>query len=223
LASEILVPKREERIMLEDRPAAVEQTLTKHMYKPNGNLGTCAYVEPGPGRQCREPREHDVHTPTGTTRESWLRDKAHAMGHRERDAVRAILSEFGEWPPTVVVEALHVLVDSASHWRDSWAYAKVDGDRQVRAAMAASESCEHHGAEITALGQQVDHFDKAYHQADGGRVALLGLLHSLDEAVRLYDRKVAAGENVPDSPALFEKLREMTAAARKDHDRAWKK
>lgn len=133
-----------------------------------------------------------------------------------RPSARKIISEAPELTPEVVD-----LVTYIEFLGQQVAHVSVDRDRKVREAMARSESCEHHGEEIHELAQQVHHFDESYHRADQGRVAVLGLLHAVDELVRQHEgNQLREGLTVDQ---LVEALKRSAASAHKAHDRAWKR
>jgi hypothetical protein len=203
-------------------------TITRHMFRQYRDNPECTYVEPGPGRRCREPKNHEVHTPNGTTRETWLHTKAQAAGMQTRKAAWAVLAtapaDRGDDSVRAgLVEALHDLLDETSRWKDSWAHSQVDKDRQVRHAMQRADSCEWHGALIKELGGQVTHFDDAYQRADAGRTALLGWLWEVERFADWYDAQAAGGEKVPDGAAVVAALRKHTEKAHRAHGKAWER
>lgn len=203
-------------------------TIERHMFKGFKDNPECTFVEPGPGRQCREPKNHEVHTPNGTTRESWLQSKLQAANLRPRDAGRAILAltvaNYSDTDHALVVEALHELLDEVDYWKTAWAHETVDKDHKVREAIARSESCEHHGEEIKQLGEQLTHFDQSYRHAEDGRVALLNYLFEMDRFIDAWDIKAALGSNNTVTAAkLVEEMRKFVARAHRGHERAWKR
>jgi hypothetical protein len=202
-------------------------TIERHMFRPFKDNVECTYVD-DEHRRCREVKAHDVHTPTGTTREKWLWTKLKANGWKSREAAQAILRQVeqaGLSPENAaaVIEALHDIIDETSHWRDSWAYVTVEMDHKVREAMARSELCEVHGEEIKELGKQIDHFLNSYRKADAGRVALIGALFRMEQFTDGYDLKVALGQDVPDGPAIVAALRKSLTQAHAAHKRAVEK
>lgn len=132
-----------------------------------------------------------------------------------RDSARRLVREAPALMPEVVDLAEHI-----EFLRGQVAHASVDKDRQVREAMARSESCEHHGQEIRQLSEQVHHFDRSADKHDRGRIALLGGL----QAVRDFTDAYRAGKTPADLTveqvvsALEAHLRKAYAA----HERAWK-
>lgn len=86
---------------------------------------------------------------------------------------------------------------------------RVDADRQVRAALAQSESCDSHGKEITQLGEQLHHAAVRAERNDRGRIALLAFPRMIEDLPA--DAKVSTAD--------------LKRAARKvldAHGRAWK-
>lgn len=130
-----------------------------------------------------------------------------------RDSARKIITE----APALMPEVMD-LVTYCDFMRDQVAAVSVDKDRSVRAAMARSESCEHHGEEIKGLGEQVSAFDAAQRRADAGRLALLGFLHAVDELATRY-RGGYSGFTVGQLVSALEKASKSTHSA---HDRAWR-
>jgi hypothetical protein len=132
-----------------------------------------------------------------------------------RDSARRIVREAPALMPEVVDLGKHI------QWlRDQKVHVQVDADRKVREAMARSEDCEHHGKEITQLSEQLDHFDKAHDRADAGRVAVLGLLFTVDELVRQHEAGQLPDLTVDGLVAALAQSARKTHAA---HDRAWKR
>lgn len=93
--------------------------------------------------------------------------------------------------------------------REQIAHVRVDADRQVRAALARSASCEAHGAEIAELAQQLHAASQRAERNDRGRVALLALPHAL--------------EDLPDGAVLTaEQARAAARRALAAHERGWR-
>jgi hypothetical protein len=134
-----------------------------------------------------------------------------------RDACRNLLAAGASVPDVIdLANEIHRL-------RDQVAAVRVDMDRQVWAAMQRAGDCGEHGKDIHRLEEQVDHFDRAAAQNDAGRVALLGGLHQLEDAIRMLQEQGGRGEKVPDLALVldvFAKAIERTYAA---HKRAWSK
>lgn len=131
-----------------------------------------------------------------------------------RDSARKIIRE----APALMPEVMD-LVTYCDFMRDQVAHVQVDRDRQVRAAMARSESCEHHGEEIKGLGEQVGAFDAARERSERGRLAVLGLLFELDKVTKAYRDGQLPGLTVDKLVKSLEDASKKTHAA---HDRAWK-
>lgn len=124
-----------------------------------------------------------------------------ALPETARRAAHA-LREAGAPIPEVVDMAREIL-----RLRGQVAAVQVDRDRQVRAALARSESCETHGQEIAELGKQLHEADKRAERNDRGRVTLL-VLPQMIEAL-----------------SALPTLTELKRAARKTldaHGRVWK-
>lgn len=132
-----------------------------------------------------------------------------------RDSARKIITE----APALMPEVMD-LVTYCDFMRDQVAHVRVDKDRQIRDTMARSESCEHHGEQIKALGDQVHAFSGGERRHDAGRVAALGLLFELDKATRAY----RAGQ-LPDLTVdeLIKSLEDASKRTHAAHDRAWKR
>lgn len=131
-----------------------------------------------------------------------------------RDSARKIVRE----APALMPEVMD-LVNYSVFMRTQVAAVSVDRDRQVRNAMARSESCEHHGEEIKGLGEQVQAFSEGERRNNDGRVAALGLLFTVDELVRQHK----AGQ-LPELTVdkLVDALAESAKRTHAAHDRAWK-
>lgn len=128
-----------------------------------------------------------------------------------RESARKIVRDAPELMPEVVDLAGHI-----QFLRDQVTHVQVDKDRKVREAMVRSESCEHHGEEIKALGEQLAYRDKAEQRAEAGRLALLGFLHEVD---RFLD---AGGRSDLTVAELVEAFKRATKRAHAAHARAWK-
>lgn len=121
--------------------------------------------------------------------------------------------------PTLMPEA----VDMAKHiqWlRDQIAHVRVDADRRERRAMALAESCEQHGKDIVALNEQLHAISESDRKNNAGRVALLGLLHTIEDFVRGWDE----GRYNKDAPVadLIPALDKAAKQASAAHARAWR-
>jgi hypothetical protein len=132
-----------------------------------------------------------------------------------RDSARKIVRE----APGLMPEVMD-LINGISWLQDQVTHAHVDRDRGIREASARALDCEAHGEVIRGLEDQVHHFDESYRRADAGRVALLGLLHAVDELVRA--RKEGRLTNL----TLDELVKALAESAKKTsaaHERAWKR
>jgi hypothetical protein len=107
--------------------------------------------------------------------------------------------------------------------RDQVAAVRVDMDRQVRAAMRRADDCGEHGKDIRRLEEQVHHFDKAADKNDAGRVALLGGLHQLEDAIRMLRERGGRGEKMPDLATALDVFAKAIDRAYAAHKRAWSK
>lgn len=120
-------------------------------------------------------------------------------------------------------EHLAEVVDLAKHiefLREQIAHIRVDMDHKVRDAMARSESCEHHGEEIKGLSKQLHAADERAEKNDRGRLALLGLLHALEDFVELHKRgQIVKTLTVKSLVEWMANAAKKTSAA---HARAWK-
>lgn len=103
-------------------------------------------------------------------------------GYREGEAFRTILAVLPDTLDTRV--AVHHLVEALHTAEQQAVHARVDRDRGIREAMARSESCDVHGQEIKALGEQLHAIDRQRERTERARIALLGFLHAVDELVR---------------------------------------
>lgn len=104
-----------------------------------------------------------------------------ALPHSVRDSAHRIVREAPVLMPEVIDMAREI-----ERLRDQVAAVQVDKDRQVRAAMARSESCEHHGQEIAELGRQLGAADQKARAEEAGRVALLGFLQVIRDFVQAH-------------------------------------
>lgn len=132
-----------------------------------------------------------------------------------RDSARKIIRE----APALMPEVMD-LINGLTWLKDQNTHIGVDRDRQVRDAMARSGDCEHHGQELRQLSEQVHHYSESERRADAGRVALLGLLHAVDQLVQQHKEGKLSDLTVDKLiSALAETARKTHAA----HDRAWKR
>lgn len=130
-----------------------------------------------------------------------------------RDSARKIVTE----APALMPEVMD-LVTYCDFMREQVAYVQVDRDRQVRAAQERSESCEDHGEVIKSLIGQANAFDADRKRTEAGRLALLGLLHAVDELTTKY-REGRSWFTVGQLVSALEDASKKTHAA---HERAWK-
>lgn len=131
-----------------------------------------------------------------------------------RDSARKLVREAPALMPEVVDLGRHI------EWlRDQVAHVRVDADRRERRALASAASCEQHGKDITYLGEQAASFEADARRNDAGRVALLGLLHQIEEFTREWRQGNRDHVTVADVVSALEKAAKQTSAA---HMRAWK-
>jgi hypothetical protein len=174
--------------------------------KPCQRTGTCTEAGPHLGGAHLDPRDALYDGPSTTI---------NALPHQARDAARALLSG-GAPVPEVIDMAKEIL-----RLRSEVAAVRVDMDRQVRAALQRADDCTEHGKEIVRLNEQVQFFDEQARKNDAGRLALLGLLHAVEDFVRSYREGPAkAGLTVDDVVTALAGFAKKTSAA---HQRAWKR
>jgi hypothetical protein len=137
-------------------------------------------------------------------------------GYREGEAWRTILAVLPDTSETRV--AVHLLVEALRTAEDQATHARVDRDRGIREAITRSESCEHHGQEIKALGVQLHAADKRHDKAEAARLALLGFLNAVDDVVRGHPGEQGPGQLLSLLSALAGAVKKTHAA----HDRAWR-
>jgi hypothetical protein len=132
-----------------------------------------------------------------------------------RDSARLLVKAHPEHLAEVVDLAKHI-----EFLRDQIAHIRVDMDHKVRDAMARSESCEHHGEEIKGLSAQLHAADERAERNDRGRVALLALLHAVEDFLELHRRdQLIKTLTVAKVIEWLTKATKRTSAA---HARAWK-
>jgi hypothetical protein len=131
-----------------------------------------------------------------------------------RDSARKIIHEAPGLMPEVVD-----LANEVEFLRGQVAAVSVDKDRQVRAAMARSASCEHHGQEIEELGRQLGAMDRAGQKNEKARLALLGFMHAVDDLVQAHHE----GRTAPDLTVakVVDALAKASKRASDAHARAW--
>jgi hypothetical protein len=151
------------------------------------------------------------------------RIRADAAGMKARDAARKLMyaCQDRDDERERLIDVLDLL-DEMHRWKDNWASAHVDADRRERRAMDLAASCEHHGEIIDRLEGQVSHFERSANQADAARVALLGLVHALDEFVRVCRANERTGKTLPSGSAVVGWLERALGQARRAHDKAWR-
>jgi hypothetical protein len=131
-----------------------------------------------------------------------------------RDSARKIIREAPGLMPEVVD-----LANEVEFLRGQIAHIRVDMDRQVRAAMARSASCEHHGQEIEELGRQLGAVDRAGQKNEKARLALLGFMHAVDDLVQAHrEGRTDPGLTVG---KLVDALAKASKRASDAHARAW--
>lgn len=132
-----------------------------------------------------------------------------------RESARRLVREAPELMPEVVDLAQHI------EWlRKQVAHVQVNGDRQVREALASAGSCEQHGKDISSLNGQLHAASQQADKLDAARVALLGLLHTIEDFVTgweegRYNTDTSAAELVP-------ALAKAAKQGRDAYQRAWK-
>lgn len=131
-----------------------------------------------------------------------------------RDSARTIIRE----APALMPEVMD-LVNYVEFMRRQVAAAHADRDRGIREAQARSESCDHHGEQVKALGEQVHAFSEGERRNNAGRLALLGFLHAVDEFTDRYRK--GDGQDPALGPVV-DALERMSKSTHSAHDRAWK-
>lgn len=129
-----------------------------------------------------------------------------------RESARTIVRTAPELTPEVVD-----LVTYLEFMRDQVAAAHVDRDRGIREASARALDCDAHGEVIKGLEGQVSAFSDAERRAENGRLALLGFLHAVDEAM---DHGLRPDLTVAE---LVTAIKAASKKAHAAHDRAWKR
>lgn len=133
-----------------------------------------------------------------------------------RESARRIVREVPALIPEVIDMAQEI-----QRLRDQVAHVQVDADRQIRDAMARSESCEHHGQEIAELSRQLQAADRHARAEEAGRVELLGFLQAVRDLVDAH----RAGRGPADLTVtqVVDALAKAVEQAEVAHDRAWKR
>ena len=140
-------------------------------------------------------------------------DTVCALNAAPRKAAWALLGAGAPMPEVVdLVEEIHRLNNQVAHVR-------VDMDRQVRAALATASSCDAHGEQIAQLEGQVEHFSRQGDRNKEGRLALLGMLHAIDDLVQAHRTKPIQA-SVDDIVAALEKITKRTRDA---HTKVWRR
>lgn len=178
---------------------------SKPEHKATCGRTSCAEIDPHPAGRHLDQRDELYDGPDGALSVASI---------YVRDSARKIVREVPHLMPEVMD-----LINAIEWVKDQSVRVSVDADRRVREAMARSESCEHHGEEIRQLSTQVHHFDESYRRADAGRVALLGLLHQVDELVR---QRAEGKLSDLTADKLVDALAKAAKQAHAAHDRAWK-
>jgi outer membrane murein-binding lipoprotein Lpp len=139
--------------------------------KPCQRTGACVEAGPHLGGVHLDPR-HPLYDGPSTT--------INALPHQARDAARVLLA--GGAPVPEVIE----MAKEIHRLRSQVAAVSVDKDRQVRAALQRADDCAEHGKDIVQLNEQVHFFDEQARKNDAGRIALLGLLHAVEDLVQAH-------------------------------------
>jgi hypothetical protein len=132
-----------------------------------------------------------------------------------RDSARKIVQEAPALTPEVIDMAREIV-----RLRDQVVAVRVDRDRRERTALLRAESCEQHGKDIERLGQQITALDRSEQAAERGRMALVGLLHVIEDFVVKYRRGGFSGELTAQS--LVDELDKAARKTSAAHMRAWK-
>jgi hypothetical protein len=156
--------------------------------------------------------------------------RLNATNVRPREAGRALLTLAGikldlrvalEGEQATAADAVSEMLAECEHWKTCWSHEHVDKDRQVRAALAKSADCEHHGTVIATLEARTARISAALDRTDSARVALLGLLHWLDRFIGDYDVAVKLDRPVMDGPDIVMALRSAVKRTSAAHQRVW--
>ena len=135
---------------------------------------------------------------------------------RDGEAFRVILAALPDTLETRV--AVHHLVGALREAQDQRAHAWVDRDRGIREAMRRSQSCEAHGEQIRELGERLHAAHSGEERTNQARLALLGFLLAVDDAVKAY-RAGAHAELTLDT--LVTALEGSSRKAHAAHTWAW--
>lgn len=134
-----------------------------------------------------------------------------------RDACRRLLAAGASVPDIVdLAEAVHRLGDQV-------AAVRVDMDRQVRAAIAWAADCDEHGKDIRRLEELVALLDEQSKHNNAGRLALLGGLFPIEDAIRALQQNIFHGDPVPDLKTVLGVLSDALVRTYAAHKRAWSK
>lgn len=171
-----------------------------------------------------EYRAASTVTPNGSDREGWLRTRLRGgAGLKTALAGETILASRANDEPmrSILVEALHDMLDEQERWKDAWSSVTVEKDHAVIDAMRRSASCEHHGTEIRELEAQLLHAEARERRAERGRISLIESLFELERAVDKLDLDHKLGRATPDDHALITRMREVLSKMHARHKRAW--
>jgi len=186
--------------------------MTRTTYDPSNpnhratcQRSTCAEREPHPGGRHLDQRD-ELYDGPGVLFQ--------VLPLTVRDSARKIVREAPGLMPEVVD-----LANEIEYVRDQIAHVRVDKDHAVREAMSRSGSCEHHGQEITALGDQLAALDRSAEKTEKARLALLGFLFAVDKLVQAH-REGRTDPNLSVTK-LVDALAKASKKASDAHARAW--
>ncbi|AAT36821.1 Pas73 [Actinoplanes phage phiAsp2] len=122
--------------------------------------------------------------------------------------------------PEVTAEVVD-LVTYIGFLEDQATHARVDRDRGIREASTRALDCEAHGEVIKGLEDQVTGIDRSRASSEGGRLALLGFLHAVDEVLDAHTKNRLSSDLTVDK--LVAALAQASKKTHAAHERAWKR
>lgn len=149
---------------------------------------------------------------------------ANASGMKARDAAYRLRFYLDKLPPEDRIVGLDAVADMLAEmhrWKDAWASEHVDKDRQVRAAMARSASCDAHGEQIRGLADQLTAVGEARGRAESGRLVMLAWYQQCVDFARIARENQKIGKALPAVEDILAWMERQLPKVHAAHQRVW--
>lgn len=140
-----------------------------------------------------------------------------ALNAKPRKAARLLLAAGAPMPEVIdLVQEIHRLGQQV-------AAVMVDKDRSVRAASERALDCADHGHLIKFAEESGHFFAEQAERNEAARVALVGVLHTLKDAVTVLRDRARREEELPPAAEIVVLIAGYLDNASRAHDTAWRR